>query len=352
MSKALPTMTDIAHRSGFSKNTVSLALRNDSRLPATTRLRIQKIAAKLGYRKNPVVAHLMVQLRANRLPLTQPKLALVNANLDAEAFTRHPTIPVYIEGCRQRAWELGYQFDEFWLHDPELNGQRLNRILRARNIPGLLVVGLMNDNHLPPRFLSTWEAFPAVVTGVRTRNPALSFACTDHHMLALRAVEQAWTLGYRLPALVVDEAIESLVEGRFSSGFQTALHQLKSKRIIQPFFQVEAARSKPELFKKWMRHEKPDVILTLYHVVERWLKDMDLRIPDDIGLIQLERRANQPKVSGMDQHNKVVGTSAVEMLVSMIHNNESGVPSYPRATLIGSSWVQGESTAVQPAINK
>ena len=205
-------MTDVARRAGVSKNTVSLALRNDPRIPAVTRGRIRRIAEKLGYRKNPTVAHLMVQLRANRTRSYQASLALLNANLDSGAFLRHPTVPTYVEGCRRRAEQLGYKTDEFWLHDAELDGEGLNKILNARGIRGVIVVGLMRENHLPPRFHSTWEKFPTVVTGVRTRAPSLSFTSTDQHMLTLRAFEHVLRLGYQRPALVLDHVIDRLVE--------------------------------------------------------------------------------------------------------------------------------------------
>jgi DNA-binding LacI/PurR family transcriptional regulator len=344
MSGQTPSMSDIAKKAGVSKNTVSLALRNDSRLPSATRSRIQKLAARMGYSKNPVVAHLMVQLRAQRTPRSKPILALVNANLDAKAFQRHPTIPAYVEGCYKRAKELGYLLNEFWLQDPDLEGNRFNRILRSRNIPGMIVIGLMNESRLPSRFQSTWKTFPTVVTGVRTQDPALSFACTDHHMLSLKAVQQAWLLGYRRPTIVLDLKIERLVDGRFTSGFLTALQQLKSKAKLSSFYRVEAARKNPELFADWIEKEKPDVILTLHTVVREWLEGMGKKIPRDIGLIQLDRRRDNSQWSGMDQHNDVVGAAAVEMLIGMIHNNETGIPAFPRATLIGSTWIEGKTT--------
>jgi LacI family transcriptional regulator len=89
--------------------------------------------------------------------------------------------------------------------------------------------------------------------------------------------------------------------------------------------------------------EKPDVILTLYNVVRRWLARLKIAVPRDIGLIQLEWRKSSPEWAGMNQHNDVVGEVAVEMLVGMIHNNERGIPAFPRATLVGSTWVDGKT---------
>ena len=341
MPSPQPTLADIALRAGVSTNTVSLALRHDPQIPAATRARIRKIAQRLGYRKNPTVAHLMVQLRANRSPRHQATLALVNANLDPRAFTRHPTVPVYVEGCRRRAAELGYSLDEFWLHDPALDGGRLNRILRARNIRGALIVGLMNENLLPDRFLATWKTVPCVVTGVRTQNPALPFACVDHHMLALTAMEKAFELGYRRPALVLDTRIDRLVDGRFTAGMLIAQQHVPNAQRTRPFYFVPEAGDSPALFRDWLRREKPDAILTLYHVVRRWLEDAGLHVPRDIALIQMERRRSD--WAGMDQHNDLIGSAAVEMLISMIHHNATGLPAFPHATLIGSTWVDGET---------
>jgi LacI family transcriptional regulator len=335
-------MLDVARAAGVSKNTVSLALRNDRQIPPGTRHKISEIACRLGYRKNPTVAHLMAQLRAGGAsPGLKATLALLNANEDPAAFRTHPTIPTYIAGCRRRSGQTGYSLDEFWLHDPQLDGERLNKILRARNIRGVIIAGLMNNNHLPDRFLPVWREHPCVVTGVRTRSPALSFASTDHHMLVLRAFENALRLGYKRPGLVLDAVIDQLVECRFTSGYGIGQKALPAAQRLKPFYAVSKARNDPGMFLKWLDKEKPDLILTLYHVVRHWLEGAGIRVPEDVGIIQLEWRADHASWAGMHQHNDIVGEAAVEMLVGMIHNNERDIPLFPRATLIGSTWVNG-----------
>ena len=254
------TMAMIAERAGFSKNTVSLALRHDPQIPAATRERIERIARELGYAKNPVVAQLMVELRKAHPAGYQRTFALLNANLDPKAFARHPTIPAYVEGCRRRAAQHGYTPDEFWLHEPGLYGEQLNRILRARGIRGVIVVGLMNENRLPPRFSVTWQRHAVVVTGVRTHEPTLSFASADHHALVLEAMEHTRRLGYRRPALVLEESIDLLVEGRFSAGFCTAQKSLAATIRLPGFYSVETARAEPVKFHAWFRRHRPDAI--------------------------------------------------------------------------------------------
>jgi LacI family transcriptional regulator len=344
-----PTLNDIARAVGYSKNTVSLALRGDPQIPESTREKIRKAAEKVGYQPNAVVSHLMAQLRASRTTRLQAKLALVNANRDPDAFRTHPTIPTYVEGCESRAAKLGYSFDRFWLHDPTLNAQRWLRIMHTRGIKGVVLVGLMDTNHLPDQLRPVWEQLATVVTGVRTRDPALSFCSVDHHNLALMAFERSMALGYSRPALVLDDVIDALVERRFSAGYLTGQRALPRSQHVPIFSDLTAAQTEPELFRSWLDRYKPDVVFTLYNNVLAWLKAAGRRIPEDIGVIQLEWRSTRPEIAGMNQHNFVTGEAAVDMIVSQIHNNETGVQEFPRATLIGATWVDGASVRQQSA---
>lgn len=334
-------MDTIAKKVGVSRNAVSLALRNHPSISPKTRKKIIQTAERMGYQRNPAYGELMSQMRLKGHGSTQATLALFNANRDPDAFTAHPTIPLYVEGCRRRAGQLGYPLDIFWLHRPDTDSTRWIEILETRGIRGLVMIGLMKQNRFPEHLLPMIEHFPTVVTGVRTRDPALSFACVDHHILVLRAFEKALELGYKRPGLVLDQVIDDLVEHRFSAGYRCGQELLPETGRLRPFFDIEAATENPQLFEKWLNNEKPDVIFTLYNIVRHWLADLGYSIPEDIGLIQLEWRAGRPEWAGVNQHNDIAGEVAVDMLIGMIHRGESGIPEFPRATLIGPTWVDG-----------
>ena len=341
-------MAEVAKAAGVSKNTVSLALRGSPRICEETRRRVVAIAETMGYRLNPTVAHLMAQLRQSQSPGFQATLAIINAYESPDAFSAHPTIPNYVRGCRERARQLGYELDEFWLHEPDVPLARWQSIFRARNIRGAVLVGMMQHNRLPAQLLPLWDEFPVVVTGVRTRDPALSYACSDQHALALEAFEKAIHLGYRRPALVLDGVIDALLEGRFTAGFLTGQSQMiPDGQRTQPFYEVAAARKDLTVFSKWLEKNQPDVIFTLYHEVQRWLQELGHKVPRDIGLIQYEWRSEHGEWAGMDQRNDLVGEAAMDMLISMVHHNERGVPENPRATMIGSRWVDGSTVRRQ-----
>ncbi len=341
------TLQDIADRLGYSKNTISLALRDSAQISTETKARIQAVASEMGYQPNAVVSRLMAELRASQSNKFQAKLALINANEDSQAFRNHPTIPAYVDGCHRRAAQLGYSFDSFWMHEPNMNAGRFIQILNTRNIKGIVIVGLMGKNELPQKLMPIWERFPVAVTGVRTRNPTLSFACVDHHMLTLRAVERLVDFGYSRPALVVDESIDLLVDRRFTAGFSAGLSLVRVENRLAPFIEYKSAKKDSSIFKSWILKNRPDSILTLYNSVSRWISEMGLNIPDDIGVAQLEQRAESPGIAGMDQRNDIAGEAAVDMVISQIHNNERGIPEFPRSTLIGATWRPGPTVRAQ-----
>jgi len=337
------SLADIAQEAELSRNAVSLALRKDRSIPPATRQRVEAIASRLGYTRNPLVGEIMARHRTGSSGVHHGTFALFNGNSDPEAFRRHPTVPLYVAGVERRAREWGYRLDNFWLHDPEMRGERLLQILRSRGICGALIVGLMKENRIPDRFRPVAEAFPCIVTGVRTRRPALSFACVDHHILALQAVEKAIELGYHRPGLVLDRHIEELLEHRFSAGYQVGQGHLPPADRLEPHLDAPDTETAFDSFRVWLQRECPDVLLILYNNVRDWLEQLKMRVPEDIGLIQLEWRATNPEIAGMNQHNDLTGEAAVEMLVGLIHQNQRGIPDFPRATLIGPSWADGPS---------
>lgn len=329
-------MADIAKAARVSKNAVSLALRGDPQISKSTRQRIEETAKKLGYRRNPVVGELMARLHAGGPKRFRSSIALVNANIDKQALQRHPTIPIYVDGCRSRAEELGYRIDEFWMREPGFTSERWMKVFKARGIPGGIVVGLMNENRIQQSFLPLVEQMPFVVTGVRTRDPALPFACVDHHMVALHAFEKALLLGYKRPGLVLDESIDALVEHRFTAGYRSGQQLVPHSRRLKPYL---FTRKDISSFSKWLQSQRPDVVFTLYNETQVWIQKVAPVYSEKVDLIQYEWRSSNPEIPGINQHNDLAGQAAVDMLVGMLHRGERGVPEFSRATLINPTWV-------------
>ena len=92
---------------------------------ATTRGFGPKCASRLnvsrrrpGYRPNALVANLFAHLRASKTSIYQSTLGLLCVAKDPSELTTVPTFRAWIEGCHARATELGYGFDQLWIHEP------------------------------------------------------------------------------------------------------------------------------------------------------------------------------------------------------------------------------------------
>jgi LacI family transcriptional regulator len=151
MAKSAARLKDIAQQTGFSVNTVSLALRGSPRIPDETRRQIAEIAKKLNYLPNQVAKSLvMKETRSIGLILTDitnPVLTAVAQAVELE-LSRRGYITLFatsnnqinlerkmIETFRQRRADGMLIFP--------CNHREIDHIrqLRARNYPVVLLVG-------------------------------------------------------------------------------------------------------------------------------------------------------------------------------------------------------------------
>lgn len=335
---ATPNMSDIAKAAGVGKATVSLALRNDPRLRADTRLRIQELATTMGYRTNAVVSHLMAQLRASRNPRYKSTIAVLNANTSRDWLETNPTFRSMIKGVRNRSAELGYGNDEFWLHDPAANPKRLRQILRTRNIRGVVIAAVFDHHELPPTFDSLWSDLACVVVGIRPDRPAFHFACNDQFSTAMHAAAALRSLGYQNPGLVIDPLIEDNVDHRFTAGFRTGWHK---EGPALPLFDYSPGGETG--FRSWMLRHRPDVVVCTHPEIREWLDHMGLQCPRDAGLVHLDLSPDLAGWSGMNQNNDLVGAFAVDLVIGQLHRNEYGIPDRPICMMTESEWIPGRT---------
>lgn len=353
MSESHPTIRDVAREASVSAATASLALRNDPRLRKATCLKVQEVAERLGYRANAVVSELLAQLRTSRTPKYQATLGAINASDNPRILEEIETFRDWASGYRQRAAQLGYGIDDFWLHEADMSPHRLATIFRARNIRGVIIVARIGTGKLPAGFDEIWEGFACVVLGVRNVRPLIHTVCNDQFSTARHAFAEAVSLGYRKPALVIGREIDDLVEGRFSGGFLGAQQMLPANRHVPPFtfsspLNVPAAAkigtpAVVERFGTWFQRHTPDIILCIHPEIREWVSSLGMSVPKDIGLIHLDQSELLDEWAGMRQNNTLVGAAGVDMLVGHLHRNELGIPSFPKCMTIESSWVTGKT---------
>lgn len=339
-----PNMQQIADAAAVSKSAVSLALRNDPRIPESTRTRIQKIAEKMGYQRNPVVDTLMSQLRAGRQPGFQANLAVINCAPFEDLSSNH-TFRRLREGVLERSQKLGYGVEEFWLQKPDLRPQRLKQILETRGIRGIILIGILGFDEIDVKqFALFYKSFACAVIGTAQLSKRINCSTNDQYLTARRATKKVLKLGYQRPILVIPEADDAILENKFSAGFYSIIKSLPKK---DQFEMVRLDSNKMTQIIETIQAKQADVVITNQSELCQALKLNGIKVPEDVGLVHLDWHAELNEMAGMRQNNKVVGQVGVDLVVGQLQRNEFGAQEFPQVVEIESIWVEGPSISTK-----
>src|SRR5579862_415818 len=105
IGKPVVTLRMVAAGANFHPSTVSLALRNDPRLPAETRRRIHEVARRMGYAPNPLVSALMSQVTKRKVGY-RGTLAYLHTLAPKDSRFGYRVYRNYRAGAGRRAGEL------------------------------------------------------------------------------------------------------------------------------------------------------------------------------------------------------------------------------------------------------
>ncbi len=332
-----PSMQDIADQIGVSRMTVSYALRNDPRIPASTRERVHEAAHKLGYRVNPLVAALMAQRKNGQAETGHGTLAvLMTGRKVTPAEVDH-----FLPGLRQRANERGYQIEPLFLDEKGMTGRRLTKILRTRQIYGVVIPRLGR----PLALDLDWHHFAVVTQGYTLREPNFHRVVADLYHGALLAVQELLVKGYQRIGLVVAQIASENTHHLWLAAYQLAQRSMPARQRLPALLLEENGWE--TAFLRWGEKNQPDVVLINHSKLVDSLANLNVRVPKDMGLAFLDRKETAlhrgMETTGVDQQWEAVGAALVDVVVARMHANERGVPPIPRTILIPPVWNQGKT---------
>lgn len=331
------SIRDIAHALGVHHTTVSLALRNSPLLKKATRQEIQEKAVEMGYKPDPMLSALAAYRQSKRPPAFHSVIGWINTWPERAELAKVPTYRDYYRGALERAQHLGYSIEEFWMGEKGMTWASLQRILQARNISGLL----MPPQPKPPMSVDIdFRQFYAVTFGYSLQ-PRTLHLVTNHHAQTLDLVmSKLVEMGYRRPGYCIGPDGDS---GGNYIWISRLLYLYTQYPELEKIPRLSAKRR--ETLEEWLAQYKPDVVIGYSCTVED-MEKLGYRVPEDIGFASLDIDIEDPRISGANENDLLIGKTAVDLLVGMMQRGEMGLPSVPIRTLVDSSWFPG--TTLRP----
>lgn len=340
-SAAIVTLKAIAARARVSLATVSYALRRHPKIPVATQRRVQAAADELGYRPNPRVASLMAHIRGARARRREERIAFVWVHTSRRAAVADPFLRLVFAGARARAEWAGFALEEFWTNDAGMADRRLQEIICARGIVGVLLSPVMTAESLVSLDWE-WSRFAAAVIGNVTWAPELHHAGHHHYLGMWRVLGELAKLGCRRPAAILEPASNQRAKQAWEAAF---LAHHPAPENARSLVRVAGASERATL-AAWLRQRDADALIVsatdllsapgLREVARR------RRAP----LVTLYWSADAPRaIGGIDQRYDRVAAHAVDLVVAQLHNNERGPPELPSLMLFPGHWVAPHVTA-------
>ncbi len=296
-----PTILDVAREAGVSKSLVSLALRGDSGVSDSTRLRIAEAAATLGYRSN-AVARALVQGRTSLIGAVATELT-------------NPYHSEVIGGIERAADELG--FDVLISHgrrDPTRITQRVERMLEL-NVDGIVVVSSWAD---PEVLRQASRHAPVVIVGrMPDQVSGVDTIVSDDRGGAAAAVEHLLEQGFESLTFVSSSQRPAAIARQ--EGFVQALAHHHAVRARVADVSADTVTSIGRLLDDAAR---PSAILanndvTAVRVMDSAL-DRGLAIPHQLAIVGYDDTVLaslvRPTLTSVDQPNDDIGRIAMEMV--------------------------------------
>ncbi len=334
------SMRDVAKAVGVSVSAVSLALKNSPRVSENMRQKIQAAIQEMGYQPDPMLAALCHYRRSRSSSPISSELAWINCWPDPKQLRSYREFDFYWQGAFEEARRCGFRLEEFCLKEFE-SFSRLEKILRARNICGILIpprraLGLdWGDFH--------WDDFCIVRFGHSVAHPRAHLVTSDQLTDGMIAFENIWNKGYRRIAYVTTRDT-ACVGTRFSAGFLLGQLKVQAGAQLQPLLlsdEKNPVQDQKQL-ASWLRKARPDAIFTDISYLPGLLAKCGYHVPKDIGLAVTSVLDGNAR-AGIDQNSKEIGKAAIQLLISLINHNERGIPEICRELLIEGRWTDGDT---------
>jgi DNA-binding LacI/PurR family transcriptional regulator len=249
-------MADIAQRAGVDRSTVSLALRQQPRISETTRARVIAAAAALGYTPDPLLGAFNLHRLRRRVAPAERGIAFVSdfpARRDFDASALHSGA---FAGAKSAAARFGLSVSLFLTGPGQLSAPRLDQVLRARGVPGVLVGAFRLTTATLPL---SWAHYSAIAIQSFHLQPRLDSLAIDYRTAARAAVERLGRDGHRRIGFLSDAAESARLQHQPLAGY--LLEQAQRGFAPVPPLLLADATGDERTVTAWIRRHRLTAVL-------------------------------------------------------------------------------------------
>lgn len=328
------TYADIARKAGVSRMTVSLAMRNHPDVSKATAEKILTIAAEMGYKPDPEINRLMAYLRSARGARVDSVVAFLDPWPRDRAVVDRYHYERLLAGVQARCQQLGFRADVMWLKEPGMTLRRMNSILYARGVRGVLIPPLPKGRaHLT----LDWQRLCCVAMD-DVMKPDLHRVTADQFGNAMQALRRVRKLHYRRVGFIETRFLEEKVDHAFSAAFAWHNAQVKAADRLPPLI-IE--RFDAKAVSRYVSRHKPDVLLGM--ISEKDIERAGLKVPDDVAVVSLYTTRSDGSLAGINPLPETIGSAAVDLLVGLLLRNDVGIPDNFKHVVMRGSWMDGKT---------
>ena len=345
-----PSLKHIAELVGCSKNTVSLALRNSTRVSDKVRKQVRETANALGYVPNARVNEALRYVRSHRGKVIKETLGVLvdwpaskKSDLDY-----HQHLQLIFDSFEKRASELGFATDYLFLSSEGMTEKRMLSIMRSRGIRGVAVMPMAEG---PARLSLDLSSFASVQIGRTLWSPRLDTVAADDADSVYLASKVLWRRGYRkigffFSRWALAQSLNRLEMGAlYSQQHVRGISQIpigisENQKTQWDILDSEKLRGE---FIPWFEKHRPEAIICLGVAIKEILEnDLQLQVPEDVGIVQYDY-VHKPGVefAGIYHQKDRQAAYAVERLATRISHGMFGVPNSPIEVSFPVRWVDG-----------
>lgn len=323
------SLSKVALEAGVAPSTASLALRGSPRVLPETIERVKAAAKRLGYSADPRVGSLMARIRMSKEIHDRERLAFVWLKASRQDVLSDRFCQATFGYAKRRAEELGWMVEEFWLHEEGMTAPRLEEILVARGITGVVFSSPLKAIKATVEW--DWSHFTAAMIGNSEFSPLVHRAAHHQYRNMWTALDKLHAAGCRRPAAVLYKPHHRRIHGVHQAAFITH-HPVPQQALKLARFGLPESRKET---RAWLEKVKADgLVFGMNPSVETlaWLRTL----PQIKSMATLDRP--EPGLPGISTHDGRVAQNAVDLVIAQLHRNERGVPANPLSVLLEGEW--------------